>query len=273
MAEPANVPKAPPIQRMVALVSRPRVRSWLVAAMILDLAYVTIAFGDAFDRRASVVGSIVRGMGSFGSCVRPRSTIRYFLRQTGGVKFFDTDIESADELARLSQSEPERVISVEWFSLRRWWGVWVPAIEPVENLLSIQCLDGRAQSTPSEAAEIRARYFAILYSGTDPGAEGISNPEIARLTRPDQSGLVVHWGAVIHNTLAAIAATSLAISIVASIQNRAGRRRAGLLARGLCAKCQYDIHSITIDAAGKRTCPECGSVWPADPPPKGEVSA
>lgn len=81
------------------------------------------------------------------------------------------------------------------------------------------------------------------------------------------------WWARAHNagTLAVLGAWACSWGWIAQV---ATRRRALLLSRGLCAKCRYDIASITPDGTGARTCPECGSNWRAtrNPLPHGRGS-
>lgn len=253
-------------QRWVAVVSRPWIRAALGIILACDVVYVATVYGHGRNGRASSIAGTILSGGVRTWCVFPHET--RFVRDSSGLHSVNLDKDSADEFARLVQEEPSRVFSVEWTSVRSWMGVWVPAIEPVEESLKITCFDGVTQATPAEAVEMRARHFAIQQTGVDPGSAGFSAPAVVALSKPDHQGLVVHWGAVGHNAVAAIVALGLTTSLIAFFRDRPERRRDRFLARGLCPTCKYDIDSIAIDAAGQRVCPECGSAWPADPPPK-----
>ncbi len=230
---------------------------------MLDFAYVVIEHGSVVRNRAvSGVGAIGRAFEnrrSTSGCFFPQRT--HFVRDTDGLRYLDLDRASADEFSRLIEKVPARVLMVEWTYRRRWWGIWVPAIEPVDEHLAITCFDGSTRVTPAEAGELRIRHFAIIRTGVDPGAKGIADPTIVALSKPDRRGVDVHWAAVLHNALASTVALGLGTSLFSLVRTRKGKVERRFLSRGLCPKCRYDIHSIVPDATGQRTCPECGSTW------------
>lgn len=198
-----------------------------------------------------------------------------FVRTSSGIECVDPSVDSADQYARLTQSAPEKIIFAEFKYVNECRGIWFPTRHVFQRRLTATPPVGGPAITEDELTYIRLlirterRGFGAEWEDinfADCRSVGILTC-LVNIKYPDTEQVTPLWSGYLQNTIYLLLCAGSLYSL-AWIPRVPAARRARLLSRGLCPTCKYDIHSIAADAAGMRTCPECGSAWPADPPPK-----
>jgi hypothetical protein len=228
----------------------PRALAVLLALAAADVAGVAWGLG-----RSSLGGAWVR------ATVRdpvPRrgehvATIFAVREPDGSLSIMD-ESQSADRLARLSQNEPERVLSISYWDSRWMSGAWFPWSRG--DYSEVTMFDLSTGTPPPDEREQRLARQGLAQWLEARGATDLA----ARARAGDHRRLgAVWWGPPMD-----VATLLLAGACLYSLGRNAARiptlTRRGKLRRGICPGCGYDLRGAA-GGAGATRCPECGREW------------
>lgn len=197
----------------------------------------------------------------FVTYAQPRSV--YVLRDrdaTGAVSFriVDEDVQSWDELAKITQQRPGDLVRVHSAVTGRTDGFLFPTRR--RNWPELAWI-----GKPFEAAEepqVRETVATWLEQ-----THYRSRAALMRMEEPTS----ILWSGYLLNVLAAALVWTMVWSwgwaLLIPSWIRGARHR-----RGVCVRCKYDLSKTRGDSGGTRTCPECGtfnppSLAPSEPRP------
>lgn len=171
----------------------------------------------------------------------------WVVQDPGGSRHVISPNDSADELSRLSQLAPERLVQASY--VQEHWddGPWAPWFRREVDLIALTAM--HTGDTPSPDTAVAAREFLAA------ALDDMGRPREAALAR--QGGQNQHaflWWGVAHDFVLG----SLALVALAGAARLPGelarRRRDRAMKHRRCPACGYDLSGHDARAA----CPECG---------------
>ncbi|GJQ29460.1 MAG: hypothetical protein HBSAPP03_13440 [Phycisphaerae bacterium] len=242
---------------MTALVRRvlARLRTpWGCAALLLLITLDAVLFARAYPKANP------RGPSGWTGLLRefqvPGNDLvatLYLVREPDGGRTVIDESQSVGMLADLSQSAPERVVSVSYWRGEWCRGVWAPwERRRVSRVLIWELSTGEAPTDARDAALARRAIADAL--------RGRRLPEAAdEVERGDFNTTSRVWWGIAHDGLVLVA-VGMVVSCVPRLPGwvRAIGHRARL-ARQQCPKCRYDLRGVEAKG-GMVRCPECGSM-------------
>ncbi len=196
----------------------------------------------------------------FVTYAQPRSVYVLRDRDVAGIVSFrivDEDVQSWDELAKITQQRPDDLVRVHVGAAGQTVGALFPTRR--KNWPALAWI-GKPFAI-AEEPQVRETVAAWLEQ-----THWRSRAALMRLREPTS----VLWSGYFFNCLAVVFVTTTVwswgwVPLVPSWIRGARHRR------GVCVRCKYDLSKTMRDAGGSRTCPECGTLNPPNmaPPTHG----
>lgn len=218
-------------------------------SVILLLLLVDAAFITQFVRHRSWGGRLIRQT-LWRERVRsgpwPVVTL-WVVQDPDGSRHMISPDDSADELSRLSQLAPERLVQASY--IQEHWddGPWAPWFRRKVDLIALTAMHTGDTPSPDTAAAAREFLATTL--------DDMGRPREAALAR--QGGQNQHaflWWGVAHDFLVGGLSLLALAGVVRLPGELARRRRDRAVKHRLCPGCGYDLSAHAAHAA----CPECG---------------
>jgi hypothetical protein len=176
----------------------------------------------------------------------------FVIRRDGGGYAVIDDAQSAGELAEASQRTPERVTAASYWAGTWRTGFWSPLRE--RSLSRVESFSLATGAQPRDEADVAAARTAVAGWLAAHGREDAA----AAVHAGDFNTTRLLWWGWLHDAVVLLLAGAFVVTLARLPWTLRDRTVRGLLSRGRCPRCLYDLSGIQ---GSPRRCPECGRAW------------